>query len=103
MRYKPSEWGVVALLMRDSTYRILEAVSKAPKAWTELVRASGLTEAGLSKALSELKRIRLIEEVEATSPAGAKVKKYAISKKAKKLKIYETAKSLKKKLELLSA
>jgi len=56
MRYKPSEWGAVALLMRDSTYKVLEAISSGPKSWSELVRATGLTEPGLLKVLKERPR-----------------------------------------------
>ena len=101
MRYKPSEWGAVALLMRDSTYKVLDAIAKTPRSWSELVRATGLTEAGLFKVLEEMKRKGLIAEVEGKSPTGAKNKKYCLSKKAAELRIYQTARLLKKKLETL--
>ncbi len=101
MRYKPAEWGAVALLMRDSTYKVLEAVHKEPRSWSELVEASGLTEPGLSKVLKEMKGKRIVVEVPGKSPTGATTKKYGVSPKARELKIFETAKSLKKKLEML--
>jgi len=101
MRYKPSEWGAVALLMRDSTYKILEAINKTPKRWAELVKATGMTEPGLLKALKELKKRRIIEEAKGKSPSGAETKKYGLSQKARELRVYETAKLLKKKLESL--
>jgi len=101
MRYKPSEWGVVALLMRDSTYKVLEAVCKAAKGWSELVQATGLTEPGLLKVLKEMQSKGILVEVKGKSPTGANTKKYGLSKKATELRIYQTAKLLKKKLELL--
>ena len=36
MRYAPKHWGSVAILMRDSTYSVLEAVIEKPKGWKEL-------------------------------------------------------------------
>ena len=87
--------------MRDSTYKVLDAIYKNPKSWSELVKATGLTEAGLLKVLKEMQNKRLITEVKGVSPRGAKTKKYGLSEKAKDLRIYETAKLLKKKLEML--
>ena len=87
--------------MRDSTYSVLEALSKGPKTWSELVRATKLTEPGLLKVLKEMQAKHIVAEVLGTSPAGARTKKYALSKKAITLRVYATAKLLKKKLELL--
>ena len=102
MRYKPVEWGAVALLMRDSTYRVLEAIHKEPKSWSELVAATQLTEPGLSKVLKEMKGRKIVIEITGKSPTGAATKRYGLSHKAEKLKIFETAKLLKKKLHELS-
>jgi len=55
-----------------------------------------LIEPGLLKALNELKRYGIIREV----VIGTR-KKYELSTKAKELKVYQTAKLLKKKLEML--
>ena len=101
MRYKPSAWGAVALLMRDSTYKVLEAVNKEPRSWSELVKATELTEPGLLKVLREMQQKRILIEVQGKSKTGAKNKKYALSKKASELRIYQTAKLLKKKLAAL--
>lgn len=101
MRYKPSAWGAVALLMRDSTYKVLEAVSREPKGWAELVRATGLTEPGLLKVLNEMKIRRILVEVAGKSETGKPTKKYALSERAESLRLFQTAKLLKKKLEQL--
>ncbi|MFH1200132.1 MAG: hypothetical protein V1708_03635 [Candidatus Micrarchaeota archaeon] len=101
MRYKPAEWGAVALLMRDSTYKVLQATHKEPRSWSELVVATGLTEPGLSKVLKEMKAKRIVAEVPGKSPTGAPTKRYGVSPKARELRIYETAKALKKKLDML--
>jgi len=87
--------------MRDSTYKVLEAVAKEPRSWTELVRATGLTEPGLFKVLKDMKVKGIIVEIKGKSPAGAETKKYTISKKASELQIFQAAKLLKKKLESL--
>lgn len=87
--------------MRDSTFRVLEAVAKGPKSWSELVRLTGLTEPGLFKILAELKRTKIITEIK-ISTTGVRTKRYAMSDEAKALRIYPTAKLLKKKLEKLN-
>lgn len=101
MRYKPSDWGMVALLMRDSTYRLLESLHSGPKSWTELLEATRLSEPGLLKALKELKSKRIVVEVQAFSKTGAKTKRYDLSPKAKFLRIYQAARLLRNKLEKL--
>lgn len=88
--------------MRDSTYRILEAVNKEPKSWSELIEDTGLTDPGLFKALKEMKRHGMIVQVAGKSPSGAATKRYALSPKATDLKIFQAAKLLKRKLEKLS-
>ena len=87
--------------MRDSTYRVLEAIIREPKGWSELVRSTAMTEPGLLKVLKEMKQRRIVVEIEGRSETGARTKKYGLSKKAKELRIYQTAKLLKKKLDAL--
>ncbi|MBR9682553.1 MAG: hypothetical protein GOV02_02670 [Candidatus Aenigmarchaeota archaeon] len=99
MRYAPKEWKAVAVLMRDSTYSVLEAVEGSPKTWTELKKAANLTDGGLQKVLTEMLKRNLVEDVFVKEKSEFKVKKYAISEHAKKEKIYKKAKELKKSLE----
>jgi len=99
MRYSPTKWGSIAILMRNSTYSILGALIEKPKGWKELKEATGLTDGGLQKILRELIKMNLLEEILAENPYGLKQKKYTITKKAKKEQIYEKAKELKESLE----
>lgn len=99
MRYPPKKWKLVAVLMRDSTYSVLEALTEEPKTWTELKRAVKLTDGGLQKVLKELLKMNIVEEVLASTEGGFKAKKYALTASARKEKIYEKAKDLRTSLE----
>ena len=102
MRYAPKEWKAVAVLMRDSTYSVLEALTDSPKTWTELRDAAGLTDGGLQKVLKEMIARNLVEEKLLSKKTGFKEKKYSLTSKAKKEKIYQKAKNLKESLEKLA-
>ncbi|MDD5416466.1 MAG: hypothetical protein PHU12_00655 [Candidatus Aenigmarchaeota archaeon] len=102
MRYAPKEWNAVAVLMRDSTYSVLEALIESPKTWTELKNRAKLTDGGLQKILKEMLKRNLVEELFIKGESEFKIKKYAISKDAKKEKIYEKARELRKSLEKVS-
>lgn len=54
MRHKASSSETISLIMRDSAYSILDAISSEPKSWSELVKITGLTESGLLKLLKEM-------------------------------------------------
>lgn len=99
MRYPSKKWKVVAVLMRDSTYSVLEALTEGPKTWTNLRNAVGLTDGGVQKVLKELLKMGIVEEVLISTEGGFKEKKYALTSKAKKERIYEKAKELKVSLE----
>lgn len=99
MRYPPKKWKVVAVLMRDSTYSVLETLTESPKTWTELKKAVGLTDGGLQKVLKDLLRMNIVKEVLISTERGFKEKKYALTDKARKERIYEKAKELKSSLE----
>lgn len=88
--------------MRDSTYSVLETLVEKPKGWKELKDATGLTDGGLQKVLKELVKSNVVEEVLVENPYGLKQKKYVITSKAKKERIFEKAKELKEALERLS-
>jgi DNA-binding HxlR family transcriptional regulator len=102
MRYPAKKWRIVAILMRDSTYSVLEALNEGPKGWTDLREAADLTDGGLQKVLQELIRIRLVEETFVVKPTGFKEKKYTLTGPAKKSQIYEKAKDLKESLEKIA-
>jgi len=99
MRYAPKEWKGVAILMRDSSYRVMEALISGKDSWTEIKEHAGLTDGGLQKVLRELIRTGIIEEGLEKMASGIKAKRYYLSKKAKKEKIYEKARELKESLE----
>jgi len=101
MRYAPKQWRAVAILMRDSSYAILEALTETPKTWTELKLSAKLTDGGLQKVLRELIKMNIVEETLVDSE-GFKKKKYALKRTARKEKIYEKAKDLKASLEKLA-
>lgn len=97
-RYKPVEWGPIAVLMRESSFRVLEALKSGPKGWTELKTAASLTDGGLQKVLKQLVEMRLVEEKLLAKKTGLKEKKYCLSKKAADERIFEKALSLKNSL-----
>lgn len=99
MRYPAKEWRSVAVLMRDSTYAVLEALTERPHSWSELRDRASLTDGGLQKVLKELIEMRIVEETLVSSETGFKTKKYALTKQAKKEKLYEKALSLKESLK----
>lgn len=101
MRYPPKKWKAVAVLMRDSTYSVLETLTENPKTWTELKEAVGLTDGGLQKVLKELLKMNIITEILISTERDFKAKKYALTAAAKKEKIYEKAKGLKTSLDKL--
>lgn len=102
MRYAPKQWKAVAILMRDSTYSVLEALTKGSKSWTELRDAARLTDGGLQKVLKEMIARRLVEEKLLAKKTGFKEKKYSLTAKAKKEKIYLKARDLKESLEKIA-
>lgn len=102
MRYAPKNWKFVAILMRDSSYKVIEALLGGSKSWTELKSAAELTDGGLQKVLKEIIRLRLVEEKLEKTGTGIKAKRYFLSKKAEKEKIYQKAKELKDSLERIS-
>ena len=99
MRYPAKKWKAVAILMRDSTYSVLEALIKGPKRWTELREYADLTDGGLQKVLKELIKSNVVVEVLVKTESGFKDKKYALSETARKEKIFDKAKELKESLE----
>ncbi len=99
MRYAPKEWKGVAVLMRDSSYKVMEALLAGKASWTDLKGHAGLTDGGLQKVLRELIKTKIVEEGLEETPTGIKAKRYYLSPKAKKEKIYEKAKELKESLE----
>ena len=99
MRYAPKKWNLVAILMRDSTYAVIEALMEGDKVWGELKTAADLTDGGLQKVLVELVKMGVVVEKLIENPEGIGKKKYALSPKAKKENIYEKAKDLKESLE----
>lgn len=102
MRYAPKKWNAVAVLMRDSTYSVLETLTENPKGWTELKEATGLTDGGLQKVLKEMLKRNLVEEKLISKKTGFKEKKYALTFKAKKERVYKKARDLKESLERIS-
>ena len=99
MRYPAREWKSVAILMRDSTYAVLEALTEGPQSWSELRNRAMLTDGGLQKVLKELIRMRIVEETLVSSQSGFKAKKYTLTPQAKKEKLYEKALNLKESLK----
>ena len=99
MRYAPKNWKTVAILMRDSSYKVIEALLVSSRTWTELKTAASLTDGGLQKVLKELISLGLVEEKLEKTKTGLKAKKYFLSTRAKKEKIYQKAKDLKDSLE----
>lgn len=99
MRYAPKEWKGVAILMRDSSYKVIEALIAGNSTWTDLKEHADLTDGGLQKVLRELIKNGLVEEGLEKTATGIKAKRYYLSQKAKKEKIYEKAKELKESLE----
>lgn len=102
MRYAPKEWKGVAILMRDSSYRVMEALQSNKSSWSEIRDYAELTDGGLQKVLKELIKSNIIEEKLEATATGMKAKRYYLSKKATKEKIYEKAKQLKESLEKVS-
>lgn len=103
MRYAPKQWGPVAILMRDSTYSVLDALSKKAMGWTELKDATELSHGGLQKVLKEMIKMGLVGEQLVKKSSGFGGKKYSLTPKARKERIYEKAKELKASLERLMA
>ena len=101
MRYPAKKWNQVAILMRDSSYSILEALSTGPKSWKQLKEASTLTDGGLQNVLRELIKHRVVDTILVAKEGGLKDKKYVLTKKAEKERIYEKAKDLKASLDRL--
>lgn len=101
MRYPAKTWNPVAVLMRDSSYSIMDALSTGPKSWKQLKQASSLTDGGLQNVLRELIKNRVIDTILVPKEDGLKDKRYALTKKAEKEKIFEKAKDLKASLERL--
>ncbi len=99
MRYAPKEWKGVAILMRDSSYKVIEALIAGKSTWTDIKGHADLTDGGLQKVLRELIKNGLVEEGLEKTSTGIKAKRYYLSTKAKKEKIYEKAKELKESLE----
>ena len=102
MRYPAKKWKAVAVLMRDSTYSVLENLKDSPKGWTELRDLVNLTDGGLQNVLKELIQRNIVEEKLVRKRTGFKEKKYALTSKAKKEKIFEKARILKESLERVS-
>lgn len=98
-RYKPVDWGPIAVLMRESSFKVLEALQDGAKGWTELKMAANLTDGGLQKVLRQLIIMRLIEEKLVNTKTGLKEKKYGVSTKARKERVYQKAFDLKQSLE----
>jgi predicted transcriptional regulator len=101
MRYAPKEWKGVAILMRDSSYRVMEALISGKDSWSEIRDYAKLTDGGLQKILKELIKTNIVEERLQKTESGIKAKRYYLSKKAEKEKIYEKSKELKESLERL--
>lgn len=101
-RYTPKNWLGVAILMRESSYLILEALSNGAKTWTELKTAANLTDGGLQKVLKELLNRNIVEQKLVKKATGFKSTKYSLTAKARNEKIFEKAKALKGSLEKLS-
>lgn len=102
-RYSPVEWKAVAIMMRESTYKVLEAINSGPKTWTELKRYTGLTDGGIQKVVKELVNRSILEEkLFKKEEGGLKEKRYILTARAKKEKLYEKAKDLRESLERLS-
>ncbi len=101
MRYAPKQWKSVAVLMRDSTYGVLEALESGPKRWTDLKEAARLTDGGLQKVLHEMIRIGLVEENLSEKESGFKEKRYRLTQGAKRERVLEKARDLRKSLEKL--
>ncbi len=102
MRYAPKEWKSVAILMRDSTYSVLEALESGPKRWTDLKEAAGLTDGGLQKVLREMIVMGLVEEGLSGKGSGFKEKRYRLTDATKREQILDKAKELKISLEKIS-
>ncbi len=100
-RYAPRQWQGVAILMRESSYNILAALSSGPKSWSQLKQAAKLTDSGLQAALRQLIQQRVVEQVLVERKDGLKDKRYALTEKAKKSRIYEKTVELKQALENL--
>ena len=101
-RYAPKEWKSVAIMMRESTYKVLEALSKGARTWTQLKDYSGLTDGGIQKVVKELVNRGIVEEqLFKKKDSNLKEKRYTLSKRAEEEKIYEKAKALRDALERL--
>lgn len=101
MRYPAKEWKGVAILMRDSTYAVLEALTERPHSWSELRDRAKLTDGGLQKVLRELIKMQIVEEILISNETGFKNKRYSLTKQAKKEKLYEKVLGLKESLKRL--
>ena len=101
-RYKPVEWGPIAVMMRESSFRVLESLQTEPKGWTELKEAASLSDGGLQKCLRQLVHMNLVEERLLSKKTGLKEKKYAVSAKAKKERVFEKAVELRQSLERIA-
>jgi len=99
MRYKTKEWREVAVIMRENSYIILEGLSKQDMRWTELKSLANLTDSGLQKILKELTEMNIIEQIAEKTSEGKWEKRYTISKKARKYKIFEKTEELRKDLK----
>ena len=95
MRYSPRQWLGVAILMRESSYNILAALSTGPKSWTQLKDAAKLTGPGLQSALRQLLKQKVIEQILIERKDGIKDKKYVLTQKAKDSKLYEKLQEIK--------
>ena len=102
MPYAAVKWKPVAVLMRDSAYAILEALTTGPKSWTELKKAASLTDGGVQKVLQELIRFRVVEQRLVGETTAIQEKKYVLSDVAKKEKVYEKARDLKQSMEKIA-
>ncbi len=100
-RYAPRQWLGVSILMRESSYNILAALSSGPKSWSQLKQAAKLTDSGLQSTMRQLIQQRVVEAVLVERKDGQKDKRYALTEKAKKNAVYEKMQELKQALENL--
>jgi len=101
MPYAAVRWKVVSVLLRDSSYSIIEALTAGPKKWVELRDAAQLTDGGLQKVLKDLMRFGIVEQ-KLIGKAGTgkfQEKRYVLSKAAAKEGIFAKAKGLRDSLE----
>ena len=85
--------------MRDSSYKVLEALISEKCTWTAIKDSAKLSDGGLQKVLRDLVKNGIVDEDLKKGESGLKTKIYKISQKAKKERIYEKAKELKESLE----